>query len=122
MSMSKQNFLLNELADWQSALLDHLVDDGGTLQLRLLPGIARPLTSADGTFGGFTNPSGLAVDSQDSIYIVDSADHLIKRFDPCRQILFLRLGCGRRDEETEPEKIVEKNRAAHCVLNSRLHE
>ena len=86
MSMSKQNFLLNELADWQSALLDHLVDDGGTLQLRLLPGIARPLTSADGTFGGFTNPSGLAVDSQDSIYIVDSADHLIKRFDPCRQI------------------------------------
>jgi phage tail-like protein len=90
--MSKQNILLNQLAGWQAVLLDHLTDDGGTIQLRLLPGIARPLTSADGTFGGFTNPTGLAVDSQGQIYILDSADNLIKRFDPCLQ-QFMVLPC-----------------------------
>jgi phage tail-like protein len=92
--MNKQSILLNEFAGWQPILLDHveLADDGDTLRLRLLPGAARPLTDAKGTLGGFTNPIGLALDSQEFIYILDSAGNLIKRFDPCLQT-FQPLSC-----------------------------
>ena len=85
--MSIQNILLNKLAGWQPLALDHveLAESGESLRLRLLPGMARPLTDANGTVGGFTNPAGLAVDSDGLIYIVDSADNLIKLFDPCLQ-------------------------------------
>ena len=85
--MSIQNILLNKLVGWQPLLLDHveLADAGASLRLRLLPGVARPLTDNDGTLGGFTNPAGLALDTRGRIYVVDSADNLIKRFDPCLQ-------------------------------------
>jgi len=51
--MSIQNILLNKLAGWQPLALDHveLADSGESLRLRLLPGVARPLTDAYGTFG-----------------------------------------------------------------------
>jgi phage tail-like protein len=81
--MNKQSVLLNRYAGWEAVLLDHLELGGDSLRLRLLPGAARPLTDTAGTFGGFTNPIGLAVDTRELIYILDSADNLIKRFDPC---------------------------------------
>jgi phage tail-like protein len=85
--VKRPSILLNEFAGWNPALLDHveLVDDGAALRLRLLPGVARPLTSGDGTFGGFTNPVGLAVDCLGRIYVLDIADCVVKRFDPCLQ-------------------------------------
>src|SRR5262245_30449353 len=92
--MSNESILLNQYAGWEAALLDHveLADDGASLRLRQLPGAARPLTDAGGTFGGFTNPIGLALDKQERIYILDSAHDLIKRFDPCLQA-FQMLSC-----------------------------
>jgi phage tail-like protein len=92
--MKNQSILLNRYAGWQAALLDHveLADAGASLRLRQLPGAARPLTDSGGTLGGFTNPVGLALDTQERIYILDSADDLIKRFDPCLQA-FQILAC-----------------------------
>jgi hypothetical protein len=80
--MNKQSVLLNRYAGWEAVLLDHLELGGDSLRLRLLPGAARPLTDTAGTFGGFTNPIGLAVDTRELIYILDSADNLIKSLDP----------------------------------------
>ena len=92
--MNKQSILLNKYAGWEPVLLDHVefADAGDTLRLRLLPGAARPLTDANGTFGGFTNPIGLALDTEGLIYILDSAANHIKRFDPCLH-LFHTLPC-----------------------------
>jgi phage tail-like protein len=84
--MKPQPFiLLNKRAGWRGALLDsvHLADGGCALQLAPLPGAATPLNGAAGTFGGFTNPIRLAIDRLDRIYILDAADCLIRRFDPC---------------------------------------
>lgn len=83
--MIRPSILLNQFAGWNPALLDHveLAHDGAALRLRLLPGVARPVTSGDGTFGGFTNPMGLAVDCLSRIYVLDGADCVVKRFDPC---------------------------------------
>jgi phage tail-like protein len=97
--MKQPSILLNQYAGWNSALLDHvaLADAGCTLRLRLLPGIARPLTSAFGDLGGFTNPAGLALDGLDRMYVLDGADCLVKRFDPCLQsfqVLPCIGGCG----------------------------
>jgi phage tail-like protein len=85
--MKRPSILLNQFAGWNSALLDHveLADDGAALRLRQLPGVARPLTGAVGDFGGFTNPVGLAVDKLGRIYVLDGADCVVKRFDPCLQ-------------------------------------
>lgn len=85
--MKTPSILLNKFAGWRGVVQDHveLVDGGCSLRLSMLPGAARPLTDANGTFGGFTNPIGLAVDTREAIYILDSADGLIKRFDPCLQ-------------------------------------
>lgn len=85
--MKRPSILLNKFAGWNPALLDHveLANGGESLRLRLLPGVARPLTSQDGTLGGFINPIGLAVDCQGRIYVLDGADCVVKRFDPCLQ-------------------------------------
>jgi len=85
--VKRPSILLNQFAGWNPSLLDHveLADGGAALRLRLLPGIARPLTSGDGTFGGFTDPVGLAVDCLGRIYVLDAADCVVKRFDPCLQ-------------------------------------
>lgn len=85
--MKRPSILLNQFAGWNPALLDHveLANHGESLRLRLLPGVARPLTSQDGTLGGFVDPIGLAVDCAGRIYVLDGADCVIKRFDPCLQ-------------------------------------
>jgi phage tail-like protein len=92
--MNNRSVLLNQFAGWRPVLQDHmeLVDGGASLRLRLLPGATRPLTDAAGTFGGFTTPAGLAIDTHEAIYVVDAADNLIKRFDPCLQA-FQTLPC-----------------------------
>jgi phage tail-like protein len=86
MATPRPHLLLNARAGWQAAILDRVVlrDQGTALQLRALPGAARPLTDADGTFGGLENPVGLAVDGLDRLYILDGKKTVIKRYDPCR--------------------------------------
>lgn len=85
--MKRPSILLNQLAGWRPASLDHveLADAGSTLRLRQLPGAARPLASPSGDFGGFTNPIGLSVDKLGRTYVLDGVDCIVKRFDPCLQ-------------------------------------
>jgi len=81
----RPHLLLNARAGWQAAILDRVVlrDRGAALELRTLPGAAKPLTDADGTFGGLENPTGLAIDALDRLYILDGKRNIIKRYDPC---------------------------------------
>ncbi|MFQ5857419.1 MAG: NHL repeat-containing protein, partial [Anaerolineae bacterium] len=83
----KDHLLLNAQAGWQAAILDRtvLADGEAYLRLRPLPSAVRPLMDAAGSFGGLALPTGLAVDADDRIYILDSQTHLVKRFDPCTE-------------------------------------
>ena len=76
------------------ALLERtvLADGGATLSLQPLPGAARPLADAAGSFGGLALPTGLAVNAEERIYILDGQAHVIKRFDPC-SATFVTLPC-----------------------------
>lgn len=86
MTRRQDNLLLNGLAGWRAAKLDGTLqfNDGGSLRLRVQPASLRPLSDASGSFGGLTLPTGLAVDADDQIYIMDNAASVIKRFDPCK--------------------------------------
>ncbi|MFQ5812412.1 MAG: phage tail protein [Anaerolineae bacterium] len=83
----KDHLLLNARAGWRAAILDRtvLADEEAHLRLRPLPGAARPLVDAKGSFGGLALPTGLAVDAEERVYILDSQAHVIKRFDPCTE-------------------------------------
>jgi phage tail-like protein len=76
--------LLGEAAGWRSAALDGVVATR-ELTLATKPGSAVPLADADGTFGGFTAPTGVAVDVDDQVYVLDAGAAIVKRFDPCTQ-------------------------------------
>jgi phage tail-like protein len=74
---------LDERAGWRAAALQAVVvSPAGSLRLDVLPGTARPLADAQGTFGGLTAPTGLVVDG-DEIYVLDAVHHVLRRFDPC---------------------------------------
>ncbi len=81
------HFLLHAQDGWRAAILDRavLADGVSTLRLRPLPGAARPLTDAQGSFGALALPTGLSVDRDGCIYILDRLAHVIKRFDPCTE-------------------------------------
>lgn len=81
----KGHLLLSQRAGWRAASLERLIlaGEGEELRLRTLPGRGRPLTDAEGTFGGLSLPTGLALDARDRVYVLDSQAHVVKRFDPC---------------------------------------
>lgn len=100
----KVHLLLNTLAGWRAVLKHSTVSfgDDGFLRLRPQPGSIRPLVDGGGSFGGLQLPTGLAVDDQDRIYILDGQSHDIKQFDPCLKV-FKTLSCiggpGRRPRQ-----------------------
>ncbi|MEQ9495389.1 MAG: phage tail protein [Deltaproteobacteria bacterium] len=59
---------------------------GDSLRLAELPGEGVPLVDEAGSFGGFAQPTGIAVDDQDVVYILDGPRGVIRRFDPCRTV------------------------------------
>ena len=63
-----------------------------SLMLQSLPGAIRPLVDDAGSFGGLQTAIGVALDSQDRIYILDGTACQIKRFDRCLQ-QFVTLPC-----------------------------
>ncbi|HEX8492160.1 MAG TPA: phage tail protein [Pyrinomonadaceae bacterium] len=100
----KEHLLLNARTGWRAALPVSTVrfTDDGFLKLRPQPGSIRPLVDAGGSLGGLQSPTGLAVDDEDRIYILDSKAHNIKEFDPCLgvfKILPCIGGCGSRARE-----------------------
>lgn len=76
------HYLLDGIAGWRAASLDGTAADG-CLSLQPLPGSARPLVDAAGSFGGLQNAIGVAVDSEDRVYALDSSACVVKRFDRC---------------------------------------
>lgn len=92
--MATDHLLLNRQAGWQAASLVGvlLAEKSAQLRLRTLPGALMPLVDAAGSFGGLSLPTGLAVDGEDRVYILDGAAGLLKRFDPCTG-LFETLPC-----------------------------
>jgi phage tail-like protein len=77
---------LDDRAGWRAAALVGLErSPGGTgLRLQSLPGGARPLVDEAGSFGGLSEPTGVAVGREGRIYIADHAQDWITCFDPCR--------------------------------------
>jgi phage tail-like protein len=103
-SDTRPHFLLNGIAGWRQAHSEHTAffDEGSILGLQPLPGSLRPLVDAEGSFGGLQNAIGVAVDSEDRVYVLDGHACVVKRFDRCRQefvILPCVGGCGGRARE-----------------------
>jgi phage tail-like protein len=94
MSDTSPHYLLNGLAGWRADFLQNAVlrDGGCTLTLQPLPGAVRPLVDSEGSFGGLQMAIGVAVDSEDRVYILDGQASLLKRFDRCQQ-KFVTLPC-----------------------------
>lgn len=88
-------FLLSPLAGWRSARVQGLTPDpaSGALELSRLPGTARPLVDAAGTFGGLVLPRALAADPDGNLYILDAGLPALKRYDPCTET-FHTLPCA----------------------------
>ena len=66
-------------AGWRVESLTKLKTTPTGLELALQPSPPVPLKDAQGTFGGLTNPTGVAIDSQGNIYIADGDQHRILR-------------------------------------------
>lgn len=64
---------------WRVQMLTHLQVTSQGLQLAPLPGLAKPLKNAEGTYGGLSDPTGVAVDAEGVIYIADAQQHQIFR-------------------------------------------
>ena len=74
--------LLDARTGWETVAADS-VSVGATVALAPAPGSGRPLVDAAGSFGGFALPTGVAVDRDGAIYVLDAAHLVVKRFDPC---------------------------------------
>jgi phage tail-like protein len=59
-------------------------DAEGMLQLTPDPASARDFTEPGGSFGGLVPPRHVAIGPDGTVYLLDRAHHLLKRFDPCR--------------------------------------
>jgi len=105
--------LLGERIGWRESRLDGVEERDGALQLHRLPGAARPLVDADGSFGGLTLPRSIAVDAHDVVYVLDAGAALVKRFDACEQ-RFETIPCVGGEGE-EPRQL----RDAHGMAISR---
>jgi phage tail-like protein len=88
------HFVLNGIAGWRAASLDNIVLSigGETLTLESLPVGTRPLVDPEGSFGGLQMAIGVALDSENRVYILDGQTALIKCYDSCQQ-RFLTLPC-----------------------------
>ncbi|WP_137148777.1 phage tail protein [Mycolicibacterium sp. CR10] len=77
--------LLDARLGWAAAILDGVVLDPNTGELRLAtgPGSGRPLADAFGSFGGLAEPTGVAADPRGVVYLSDPARGVVRRFDPC---------------------------------------
>jgi len=91
---TKPHFLLDGLAGWRHADLQNTVlsDGGASLTLQPLPGSVRPLVDPQGSFGGLQMAIGVAVDTEDRVYVLDGQLCVLKRFDRCLQ-KFVTLPC-----------------------------
>jgi phage tail-like protein len=86
------SILRSRLAGWDAAQLDRVTVYGGTLHLATVPGSVEPLASPSGDFGGLTLPKSVATGPDNSIYVLDGPQGIVKRYDPCAE-RFVPLPC-----------------------------
>jgi phage tail-like protein len=79
----RPHFRLDASAGWRAEELKGALVSGGVLSLEPLPGTGRPLVDAAGTFGGLSEPTGIAVDRHGRVYLLGRNGCGIHRFDPC---------------------------------------
>jgi len=94
MSDTAPHYLLDGLAGWRAGALKNtvLLDNGRYLALQALPGSIRPLVDSEGSFGGLQMAIGVALDSQNRVYVLDGQACTLKRFNRCAQ-KFVTLPC-----------------------------
>jgi phage tail-like protein len=90
------SWLLNGRVGWRAMKLEpsefqQQVEEQ-SLALALAPDSQRSLTEASGCFGGLTPPGNVALGSDGSIYLLDTQNAQLKRFDPCDR-RFLPVPC-----------------------------
>ncbi len=110
-----EHLLLNQRVGWRAGALDHIVIDGGNGQLCLqaLPNIDRPLTDAQGDFGGLVLPISIAEDRSGRLYILDASR--VKRFDPCKQVFEVLPALG--GEGSEARRFLDPHRITISARN-----
>jgi len=89
-----RHFLLDRRAGWRAEpmLVDAVEWDDGPLRLRPLPGAPQAVTDASGTFGGLSDPIGVAAGGGGTIVILDRSGTRVLRYDPCSEA-FAALPC-----------------------------
>lgn len=89
----KDRFIhLDSVAGWRSFKVERLHEDETGFSLQRVPGPERPVVDNEGTLGGLDYPTGLALDSHANIYVADTEQHIIKKFD-CYRGEFVTLAC-----------------------------
>ena len=79
------HFVLDSLTGWSAPWTNGVTfsNGGETISLQPLPGAIRPLVDAAGDLGGLQMALGVALDTEDRVYILDGLACVIKRFDRC---------------------------------------
>src|SRR6187431_3241558 len=76
-------WLLNAAVGWRAAEWDSLETLAGPPALSLGRANPRTLTEPGGTFGGLRLPANAACSPGGDLYLLDTPNGLLKRFDPC---------------------------------------
>ena len=90
------SWLLNGRVGWRAIKLEpsefQQLPEEQSLVLALAPDSQRSLTETSGSFGGLTPPGNVALGPDGSIYLLDTQNAHLKRFDPC-ECKFLTVPC-----------------------------
>lgn len=88
------SWLLDARTGWRAAKLKDIeqLPPQQSLALALAPESRRLLTEANGSFGGLIVPANVALGADGSIYLLDTKEAQLKRFDPC-ECVFQKVPC-----------------------------
>jgi phage tail-like protein len=76
-------WLLNARSGWHDAVFDRVTDSSDALVLAVVPGSGRVFNEPSGSLGGLTLPGNVAFADDKTLWLLDSAQGRLKRFDPC---------------------------------------
>ena len=89
---AQPHWRLDARVGWRGLSPDANVETGAALELGVAPGEAQPLIDGTGSFGGFAEATGIAVDERGDVYVLDRRACRIVRFDACTR-RFERIDC-----------------------------
>lgn len=79
----KPHVRLDARTGWRGRSTDGAVIAGARLALVPLPGDEAPLVDPAGSFGGFSEATGIAVSTDGVVYVLDAGAARVRRYDPC---------------------------------------